>query len=109
MIRLIPVPYHLGRQGVGMGNGPGHILSAGAVRVIGSPGHQVVVEEVEVRAVTDGNFPFVIGATAAACSVSWPASGLVTALALSGSTPTAMPTDPTPRAAGFLTVCPSLC
>ena len=41
-IALIQVPYHLGREDVGMGAGPGR-LEAGAVAALGASGHDVEV------------------------------------------------------------------
>jgi arginase len=42
-IALIQVPYHLGREGVGMGAGPDRLVEAGAVEALASAGHEVDV------------------------------------------------------------------
>jgi arginase len=44
-IALIQVPYHLGRENVGMGVGPGR-LEAGAVAALGASGHDVEIVRV---------------------------------------------------------------
>ncbi|MBA3310995.1 MAG: arginase family protein [Nocardioidaceae bacterium] len=84
MVRLICVPYHLGREGVGMGAGPDRMLAAGAEALVRGQGHSVVVDRVALpgrfkheigayfalqdavarhvrRAVRQGDFPFVLG------------------------------------------------
>lgn len=43
---LLPVPYHLGRPGVGVGAAPQALLSAGAADLLWTDGHQVDVVEV---------------------------------------------------------------
>ena len=47
-IRLIAVPYHLGRPGVGMGEGPDRLLDAGAVDRLRARGHAVDLVSVEL-------------------------------------------------------------
>jgi arginase len=84
MIRLLCVPYDLGRQGVRMGAGPERLLAAGAAEKVRSRGHDVAIERVALsepfeheigayfalqsvmadhvaQAVGDGEFPFVLG------------------------------------------------
>ncbi|HZI97379.1 MAG TPA: arginase family protein [Actinomycetales bacterium] len=84
MLRLIGVPYHLGRVGVGMGAGPLRLLAAGATDALRRLGHDLEIEDVErgaafahevgahfavlasvsrstSRAVDEGAFPFVLG------------------------------------------------
>jgi arginase len=84
MLRLISLPYHLGRREVGVGAGPARFLAAGARQVLTELGHRVEPAEVllpepaehevagyfavqralaeRVReAVADGEFPFVLG------------------------------------------------
>lgn len=46
MIRLICVPYHLGRHRVGMGDGPSRLLAAGAAQELTLLGERVAVSEV---------------------------------------------------------------
>jgi len=45
-IVLLPVSYHLGRQGVGVGAAPQTLLSAGAADLLRADGHQVDTVEV---------------------------------------------------------------
>lgn len=45
-IVLLPVPYHLGREGAGVGAAPQALFSAGAVDLLRADGHQVEVVEV---------------------------------------------------------------
>jgi arginase len=101
-IVLLPVPYHLGRAGAGVGAAPQALLSAGAADLMRADGHQVAVVEVhrtaplldelsavvelnaalaaEVRrACTGGALPVVIGGD---CNV---ALGVVAGLAGTGS------------------------
>jgi arginase len=84
MLRLISVPYHLGKKGVGMGGGPDRIVAAGAQDHLGGTDSTVGVVQIErpgpcehetgasfdvLRAladgvrntVADGDFPFVVG------------------------------------------------
>lgn len=49
-MRLICVPYHLGRRGVGMGAGPERILAAGAAEMLRAAGRSVSVDRVEIDA-----------------------------------------------------------
>jgi arginase len=42
-IALVQVPYHLGREGVGMGAGPDRLVEAGAVEELERGGHEVEV------------------------------------------------------------------
>ncbi len=46
MIRLVSVPYHLGRARVGMGAGPDRLLAGGAARAVAGPEAEVTVDEV---------------------------------------------------------------
>jgi arginase len=46
---LIQVPYHLGREGVGMGAGPDRLVEAGAADALASAGHEVEVVRVRRR------------------------------------------------------------
>jgi len=43
---LLPVPYHLGRPGVGVGAAPQALLSAGAAELLRADHHQVDIVEV---------------------------------------------------------------
>ena len=60
---LLPVPYHLGREGLGVGAAPQALLSAGAAEFLRADGHQVDIVEVhrtgplldELSAVVDLN------------------------------------------------------
>jgi arginase len=45
-IALLPVPYHLGQEGAGVGAAPRALLSAGAADLLRADGHQVDVVEV---------------------------------------------------------------
>jgi arginase len=57
-IRLISVPYHLGREGSGMGAGPARLLAAGIEGLLSSDGQATDVELVELP----GSFEHEIGA-----------------------------------------------
>ena len=46
-IAVIAVPYHLGREHVGLGNGPQALLDAGAARELEEAGHEVTVDVVQ--------------------------------------------------------------
>jgi arginase len=48
-ISLIKVPYHLGREGVGMGAGPDHLVASGALETLSRAGHDVEVVRVVRR------------------------------------------------------------
>lgn len=48
-ISLIQVPYHLGREGVGMGAGPEHLVEHGAAEALAGAGHDVEVVRVVRR------------------------------------------------------------
>jgi arginase len=48
-VRLIQVPYHLGRPHVGMGNGPVHLIERGLARELADNAHQITIETISHR------------------------------------------------------------
>ena len=89
-VTLISVPFHLGKENVGMGSGPTHYLNAGIDQNLRDQGYQLKVETVQLlvqykdevattavlsdslgkvvrKALTDDSFPFILGGNCNTC------------------------------------------
>ncbi|MFX0122211.1 MAG: arginase family protein [Candidatus Hodarchaeota archaeon] len=89
-IALISVPFHLGKENVGMGSGPIHYLNAGIDQNLRNQGYQVKIEKIQLlqqykdevtttavlnnslgkvveKALINGSFPFILGGNCNTC------------------------------------------